>query len=156
MKKSSSNVLYIEDILAVLPHRYPFVLIDRVLSRSGLDSSSRLGQKVVALKNITYNEPYFTGHFPHKPVMPGVLILEAMAQAGAMACHRADDPDMDVAIGRIGEARIRRPVVPGDQLIIEAEVKKDRGEMVVISAKASVDQDLVTEVEILAYITKRK
>ena len=150
--ENKKNEIGIDRILKVLPHRYPFLLIDRVLDYQPNESGHRTGQKVVALKNVTMNEPFFTGHFPHKPIMPGVLILEAMAQAGAMACYRESDPNMDVAIGRLSETRFRRPVVPGDQLIIEAEVIKDRGTMLLIGAKATVDGEAVTEVEILAHV----
>ncbi len=146
----------IDAILKVLPHRYPFVLVDRVLHYEQVAGPSRVGQKVKAIKNVTFNEAYFSGHFPHKPIMPGVLILESLAQAGAMACHRPEDPAMDVAIGRLGESRFRRPVVPGDTLTLEAEVVKDRGQMVVIMTKAHVDGEPVTEVEILAHVSPIK
>lgn len=117
---------------------------------------SRLGRKVKARKCVSYNEAYFTGHFPHRPVMPGVLIVEALAQTGAIACYRPNDPAMDVAIGRISETRIRRPVIPGDVLEMQAEVIKDRGGMVVIKAEAHVDGEMVTEVEILAVVGPAK
>jgi 3-hydroxyacyl-[acyl-carrier-protein] dehydratase len=151
-----NKTLEISDILAILPHRHPFVLIDRVLELSAPEGKGRVGSKVKVLKNVSFNEPYFAGHFPHRPVMPGVLILEAMAQAGAIACYRESDPKMDVAIGRISEVRIRRPVVPGDQLIIHGEVVKDRGHMIVIDLKAYVGEELVTDIELLAYITPAK
>lgn len=151
MKKNKT--FNIEQILNILPHRHPFVLIDRVLELVDPGGPTRVGRKVKALKNVTYNEPFFPGHFPHRPVMPGVLILESMAQAGAIACWRESDPQMDVAIGRIGEVRIRRPVVPGDQLIIHGEVIKDRGQMIVLALQSFVDDELVAEVEILASVT---
>ncbi|OFZ11507.1 MAG: 3-hydroxyacyl-[acyl-carrier-protein] dehydratase FabZ [Bdellovibrionales bacterium RBG_16_40_8] len=145
--------MQIDKILEILPHRQPFVLIDRVLEIIDPGDKTRLGRKVKVLKNISYNEPFFAGHFPHRPVMPGVLILESMAQAAAIACWRETDPKMDVAIGRVSEFRIRRPVVPGDQLIIRGEVVKDRGQIVVIKTASFVDNELVTEVEILASMT---
>ncbi len=139
--------------MQLLPHRQPFLLIDRVIEHDTFGPGSRLGRKVVAIKNVTYNEPFFAGHFPHRAVMPGVLIIEAMAQASAIACWRESDPKMDVAIGRIGETRIRRPVVPGDQLILRGEVIKDRGQTVVLRTSAHVGDELVTEAEILASVT---
>lgn len=147
--------LDIQGILRVLPHRHPFVLVDRVLEYVESDTSNRVGQRVKAIKNVTYNEPFFPGHFPDRPLMPGVLIIEALAQAGALACHRPNDPPMAVAIGRLSESKIRRPVIPGDTLILTAEVLKDRGSMVVIQSRAHVGTELVTEVEILAHVTPK-
>lgn len=146
----------IDRILEILPHRHPFVLIDRVLELIEPGENKRVGRKVKVLKNVSFNEPYFAGHFPHRAVMPGVLILESMAQAAAIACWRESDPPMDVAIGRISEVRIRRPVIPGDQLIIHGEVKKDRGEMLVVLLQAYVENNLVTEIELLASVTPKK
>ena len=147
--------LDIGKILEVMPHRQPFLLIDRILELHTKDGSNRTGQRVKAIKNVTYNEPFFSGHFPHKPIMPGVLILESMAQAAAFACWREDDPKMHVAIARLGEARFRRPVVPGDTLTIEAEVVRDKKTMYLFEAKCSVGDELVTEVEILAHVIPR-
>ncbi|HTJ85716.1 MAG TPA: 3-hydroxyacyl-ACP dehydratase FabZ [Terriglobales bacterium] len=110
--------LDIQDILAILPHRYPFLLIDRVV-----DLTRR--QRVVAIKNVTFNEPFFQGHFPGVPIMPGVLIIEAIAQAGG-ALLLTEIPDREnklMVFTGIERARFRRPVVPGDQLRIEVEVK---------------------------------
>lgn len=140
----------------MIPHRHPFVLIDRVLEFSELKDGSRVGRKVKALKNVTFNESYFAGHFPDRPIMPGVLIIECMAQAGMIACWRPSDPKMNVAIGRVGEFRIHKPVTPGDQLIITAEVLKDRGQMLVLDLKAYVDDELVTQYELLASVMPAK
>ena len=110
--------LNIQDILAILPHRYPFLLIDRVV-----DLTRK--QRVVAIKNVTFNEPFFQGHFPGLPIMPGVLIIEAIAQAGG-ALLLTEIPDREnkiMVFTGIERARFRRPVVPGDQLRIEVEVK---------------------------------
>ena len=110
--------LDIQDILAILPHRYPFLLIDSVV-----DLTRR--QRVVAIKNVTFNEPFFQGHFPGVPIMPGVLIIEAIAQAGG-ALLLTEIPDREnklMVFTGIERARFRRPVVPGDQLRIEVEVK---------------------------------
>ena len=111
--------LDINDILRQLPHRYPFLLVDRVLE-------CRSGESIRALKNITYNEPFFTGHFPHRPVMPGVIIIEALAQAAGILAFRTGGviPDENTKFYFVGidKARFRRPVVPGDQLILTAQV----------------------------------
>jgi 3-hydroxyacyl-[acyl-carrier-protein] dehydratase len=111
--------LDIQDILRQLPHRYPFLLVDRVLE-------CRSGESIRALKNVTYNEPFFTGHFPHRPVMPGVIIIEALAQAAGILAFRTGGviPDENTKFYFVGidKARFRRPVVPGDQLILTAQV----------------------------------
>ena len=157
MKSNSvGGGLDINEILKILPHRFPFVMIDRVLELTPQSSGSRMGRKTKAIKCVSFGEPFFSGHFPHRPVMPGVLIVEAMAQAGAIASWRATDPLMDVAIARIGEVRVRRPVVPGDVLVLTAEVVKDRGDMILIKCSASVDEQIVTETEILASVTPAK
>jgi 3-hydroxyacyl-[acyl-carrier-protein] dehydratase len=153
LKKNNTPALTIEEILKILPHRHPFVMIDQVLEMSAPTEGSRVGRKAKAIKCISFGEPFFAGHFPHRPVMPGVLIVEALAQAAAIACWRPKDPQMDVAIARIGEVRVRRPVVPGDVLTLDVEVKKDRGDMIVIECVASVGSELVTRTEILASVT---
>ena len=153
----------IEEILSLLPHRYPFILVDRVDEvYHGENKDNRVGAKIKARKNVTINEPYFTGHFPHKPVMPGVLQLEAMAQAGGLACYSSEkENSYELLIVGLQKARFRKPVVPGDTLILEAEVLKDRnmGEqkrMVVIACKATVDNEVASEVEVMAYIQPRE
>lgn len=145
------------EILKVLPHRYPFLMIDRVLEvRPGPDESSRVGRKATVLKNVTFNEQFFSGHFPGRPIMPGVLIIEALAQAGCMAFYKPSDLSentrVEVAIASVRDARFRRPVVPGDTLVITSEIMKDRGQMVVIKCEAKVDGKPVAEAEILASI----
>ena len=108
----------INDIMAVLPHRPPFLLIDRI-------EELEPGQKIVALKNVTMNEPFFTGHFPGHPVMPGVLIIEAMAQAGAYAVLSQEEFKGKIAfLGGVDKAKFRRQVVPGDTLRLEVEIIK--------------------------------
>ena len=111
--------LDLQDILRQLPHRDPFLLVDRVLE-------CRSGESIRALKNVTYNEPFFTGHFPHRPVMPGVIIIEALAQAAGILAFRTGGviPDENTKFYFVGidKARFRRPVVPGDQLILTAQV----------------------------------
>ncbi len=149
MKKNSVEI---GEILNRLPHRQPFALIDRVLEIHDPGGQSKVGRRVRALKNVTYNEPFFAGHFPNRPIMPGVLIMEAMAQAAAMACAREGDPKMDIVVARFSEVKFHRPVVPGDQLITEAEVIKQREKFFFNRVRATVDGELVTEFEILASV----
>ena len=145
-------VMTAQDILKALPHRYPFILIDRVLEIHEGDGTSRVGRKITAIKNVTLNEPYFMGHFPDAPVMPGVLILETMAQAGALAYFRKTDPPMDVAIVGVRDAKFRKRVVPGDTLKIVVEVMKDRTNMILLKCEVFVDDKLASSAEIMAYV----
>src|ERR1700726_179368 len=120
-----NTTLDIVDIMRILPHRYPFLLIDRVIDLVRM-------QRIVAIKNVTINEPFFAGHFPNMPIMPGVLIVEAIAQAGG-ALLLTEIPDREhklMVFTGIEKARFRRPVVPGDQLRIEVDVKAWRGDAV--------------------------
>lgn len=151
--ESSKPVYDISDILRILPHRFPFMLVDRVdrLERSG-DGKNRVGWKIEAVKNVTFNEPFFPGHFPHRPVMPGVLQIEAMAQAACLAVVDPTGPEMDVAIAGINEARFRRPVVPGDQLKLFAEIVKDRGQIMVLKCSMQIDGETVAEAEMIAKV----
>ena len=148
-----SPALVVEDILRILPHRYPFLLIDRVLHVDPVPPGKNwVGRKCTALKNVTYNEHFFTGHFPHKPIMPGVLIIESIAQAAAVCGHRppSEGVQMDMMIASVVGAKFRKPVVPGDQLIINIEILKDRGSMFLFSGVATVDGQVVAEAEMLA------
>jgi len=140
-----SDLYDIRRILAVLPHRYPFVLVDRVLELAA-------GERIRALKNVTINEPFFQGHFPGTPIMPGVLILEALAQAGGLlvAASRPIAADEVVYFSAMDRVRFRRPVVPGDQLVLEARLIKLRQRAAKISAEASVDGRLAAEAELMA------
>lgn len=141
-------------ILEKLPHRFPFLLVDRVLSiEHSKDPSTRVGNKIVALKNVTINEPFFPGHFPGLPVMPGVLQIEAMAQAVCLAFGRDGDPTMDYFVAAINNAKFRRMVVPGDTLILHGEIIKDRGSMLLVKTEARVQDSVVAEAEILAKVT---
>ena len=143
------------DILRMLPHRFPFLLVDRVEEifnpePTSAGSKSRVGRKIRATKNVTINEPFFPGHFPHRPVMPGVLQIEAMAQVAAISCIEPNGPKMDVAIAGVNNARFRRPVVPGDTLEITAEITKDRGQILMVQCEARVQGQVVAEAELIA------
>jgi len=137
-------------ILNSIPHRYPFMLVDRVLELEP-------GQRVVAIKNVTFNEPFFQGHFPGAPVMPGVLIIEAMAQAGAVLLlhDMADRNEKLVYFTGIDKARFRRPVGPGDQLRFTLEVLKLRRSTCKMRGLAEVDGKRVAEAEILSALVDR-
>lgn len=139
----------IQGILDVLPHRYPFLLVDRVLE-IGTD-------RIVALKNVTFNEPHFTGHFPGVPVMPGVLIVEAMAQAGGVLMLR-DIPDRHeklILFTGIDNCRFRHPVVPGDQLVFEVTVTKRRQRYAVLHGIARVGDRVVAEADLSSAMVDR-
>lgn len=138
------------EIMKLLPHRFPFLLVDRVEEIVKPDPATKVGRKIRAIKNVTINEPFFPGHFPHRPVMPGVLQIEAMAQVAALSCVELDGPRMDVAIAGVDGARFRRPVVAGDRLEITAEVIKDRSQILVIRCEARVDGQVVCESELIA------
>lgn len=133
-------VLTIDDIMKRLPHRYPFLLIDRILD-------FEKGKTIRALKNVTMNEPQFTGHFPSHPVMPGVLLVEAMAQAGGMLAFQSveDDREYLVYFTGIDGVRFRKPVTPGDQVIFELTCIRQRGFMWKLRGEAFVDGNLVCE-----------
>ncbi|WP_159722699.1 3-hydroxyacyl-ACP dehydratase FabZ [Enterococcus sp. CSURQ0835] len=135
-------MLTIEQIKEIIPHRYPFLLIDRV-------EELEPGKRVKAKKNVSVNEPFFQGHFPHEPVMPGVLIVEAMAQAGAVALLSLEDFKGKTAyFGGIDKAKFRKKVVPGDTLILEIELTKVRSAAGVGKGIAYVDGKKVAEAEL--------
>lgn len=136
----------IHEILEYLPHRYPFLLIDRVIE-------CELGKRIRALKNVSVNEPYFNGHFPYYKVMPGVLIVEAMAQAAAILSFRTmgikpDDKSVYYFAG-IDRARFKKPVMPGDQLVLEVSIVRTVRNVVKYAGKAYVGETLVAEAELL-------
>jgi 3-hydroxyacyl-[acyl-carrier-protein] dehydratase len=139
----------IRQVLEYLPHRYPFLLIDRVVS-------CEPGKKIVALKNVSINEPFFTGHFPNYPVMPGVLIIEALAQAAAILSFRTmnEKPDPKTVYYFVGidHARFKRPVGPGDTLMLEAEHKRHARNIWIFSCVARVNDTVATEAEIMCTI----
>jgi 3-hydroxyacyl-[acyl-carrier-protein] dehydratase len=139
-----SITLDILQIQAFLPHRYPFLLVDKVIE-------CEPGIKLVGVKNVTYNEPFFQGHFPQKPIMPGVLILEALAQAtGLLASETAGDEldGMIYYLVGIDKAKFKRPVVPGDQLMLEARFVKSKRNIWAFECRAEVDGDFVASAEI--------
>lgn len=136
----------IHQILEHLPHRYPFLLVDRVLDIVP-------GEKIRVLKNVTMNEPFFPGHYPHHPVMPGVLIIEALAQAAALLSFntmgsKPDDNSVVYFVG-IDNARFKRPVSPGDQLILEVSIQLRKRGIWKFAAKASVDDQTAAEAELM-------
>ena len=140
----------IEWILSVLPHRYPLLLVDRVLEMEP-------GKRIVAIKNVTINEPFFLGHFPGRPVMPGVLLIEGMAQSGGLLLL-ADVPDRDrklIYFASIEEAKFRRPVVPGDQVRYELEVLRLRSTYCKLAGKVTVDGQLAAEAVISSAMVDR-
>lgn len=134
------------EILKMLPHRFPFVMVDRILEFEA-------GERIKGLKNVTINEPFFPGHFPSEPVMPGVLIVEGMAQAAALLAYLTD-PDM---LGNklfyfagMDGVRFRRKVVPGDQLIFELQVLKQKSKLIKVAGKAYVEGEVACEAELMA------
>jgi len=130
------------DIMRIIPHRYPFLLIDRVVELEP-------GKRVVAMKSVTANEPQFTGHFPGRPIMPGVLMVEALAQAGAVAVLSLPEYRGKLALfAGIDECRFRRTVLPGDQLMLKVELEKLRGMFGRARAVASVDGEVAVEATI--------
>lgn len=147
--ETEQRVVYgITEIMKFLPHRYPFLLVDRILQLEP-------GKRIVGLKNVTINEPFFQGHFPGAPVMPGVLIIEVMAQVAGVMIYR-DLPDKEkklIYFTGIENAKFRRPVVPGDQLRIEMELLSRRRNFGKMQGRATVDGKLVAEAVVLFAIT---
>ena len=144
-------MLDIQHILRKLPHRYPFLLVDRVLELEK-------GVRIKALKNVTINEPFFPGHFPARPVMPGVLMLEALAQAAALLSFDSldSDPDEDTVVyfAGIDNARFKRPVGPGDQLILEASIDRHKSGIYRYKTRATVDGFLAVEADLMCTMRK--
>ncbi|HEX8848551.1 MAG TPA: 3-hydroxyacyl-ACP dehydratase FabZ [Gemmatimonadaceae bacterium] len=140
-------MLGIEEIMKALPHRYPFLLVDRILE---LEEKKR----VVGLKNVTINEPFFQGHFPGHPIMPGVLIVEAMAQVGGiLLMGEMDDPESKVVyFMSLDNVKFRRPVKPGDQLRFELEMTQIRGPVCKMRGLAKVDGEVVCEADMAAMV----
>tara|TARA_B110000259_G_scaffold178992_1_gene217949 strand:+ start:103 stop:531 length:429 start_codon:yes stop_codon:yes gene_type:complete len=130
----------------LLPHRYPFLLVDKIIKFED-------GKSIEAIKNVSFNEPFFNGHFPGYPVMPGVLILEALAQASGLLAFKTPslcppNESLYLFVG-IDKARFKKPVVPGDQLVLKVEMKKSKGGFAVFEASATVDQEVAAYAEIM-------
>jgi 3-hydroxyacyl-[acyl-carrier-protein] dehydratase len=142
----------IEEIMRILPHRYPFLLVDRILEVEP-------DKHIVGLKNVTINEPFFVGHFPQSPIMPGVLIVEAMAQvAGILALLSTPENIGNDALYLMAmdKVRFRKPVVPGDRLILELTVLKGKKKYFKMEGKATVDNNLVAEAELMAMVGRKE
>ncbi|CAN4270867.1 FabA 3-hydroxymyristoyl/3-hydroxydecanoyl-(acyl carrier protein) dehydratases [Methylophilaceae bacterium] len=146
---TTSTSMDIHEILNHLPHRYPFILIDRVISME-------LGNEIVALKNVTINEPFFPGHFPYHPVMPGVLIVEAMAQAAAILSFKTmgvkPSDDSVYYFAGIDSVRFKRPVSPGDQIVINVKIDRILKGIWKYSGVASVDGHVVAEAQMMCIL----
>ena len=142
-------MIQVTEIQKILPHRYPFLLVDRILEME-------LGKKIVGLKNVTINEPFFQGHFPGYPIMPGVLIIEALAQVGGVLAYKSSESVEGnlVFFLSIDKAKFRKPVLPGDQLILQMEVVQARPPIWKLQGKAFVKDELVCEGELKAMISK--
>jgi 3-hydroxyacyl-[acyl-carrier-protein] dehydratase len=136
----------IQKVMQLLPHRYPFLLVDRILEMEP-------GKRIKGLKNVTINEPFFQGHFPKQPVMPGVLIIEAMGQTGgvlaASSLPKQEQGQLIIFMG-MDKVRFRKPVVPGDQLIFELKILKQRRKILKMDGVAQVDGQVVAEAELMA------
>ena len=136
----------INEIMKLLPHRYPFIMVDRILELIP-------GKKVIALKNVTINEPFFQGHFPENPIMPGVLIIEAMGQAGAVLAAKSLERESHgslIYFMGMDKVKFRKPVTPGDQLIFEMKFLKQRRNVFRMSGTAYVDENVVAQAELMA------
>lgn len=142
-------MMTVNDIMKFLPHRYPFLLVDRIVELQP-------GVSAKGIKNVTINEPFFQGHFPGQPIMPGVLVIEAMAQVAGVMAFRSGMEGGSVYFMSIDNAKFRRPIVPGDQVMMEIKVLKRRGNVWKFSGTATVEGKLVSEAEFTAMVTDRE
>jgi 3-hydroxyacyl-[acyl-carrier-protein] dehydratase len=141
-------MIEIKEIMTLLPHTYPFLLVDRIMELEP-------GKRIVGIKNVTYNEPFFQGHFPNRPIMPGVLIVEAMAQAAGVLAFKSlpeENQKKPVYFLGIDNVRFRKPVTPGDQLRLELEITRHRQSIWGFKGKAFVDGKLVAEADLMAML----
>jgi len=147
---NKNHLIHIKEIQKILPHRYPFLLVDRVLSLEK-------GKSIVAIKNVTYNEPFFNGHFPEHKIMPGVLIIEALAQTGGILLYHSfpNPEDKVMLLSKINNAKFRKPVIPGDQIEFHVDLVKKRNRFCEVKGKAYVDGDMAVESEVVAYLLHR-
>ena len=143
--------LYYQDIIRILPHRYPFLFVDRIIELE-------LNKRVVGIKNVTINEPFFQGHFPGNPIMPGVIIIEAMAQVGGVLARLSipgvleDQNRQSIFFMSMDKVKFRKPVLPGDQIVFELEALRTGSRIWKVGGKALVKHSLVAEAELLATI----
>jgi len=145
---SQPQSLNVEEIQRILPHRYPFLLVDRILSLE-------IGKRIVGIKNVTINDPFFQGHFPGRAIMPGVLIIEALAQTGGILAFLSTPENLgnpSIFLLGIDKVRFRKPVVPGDQLVLELEALRGGKKYWKMQGKALVNETLVAEAELMAAI----
>ena len=142
-------MMNINEIMKFLPHRYPFLLVDRI-------TDLKPGVSATGLKNVTMNEPFFQGHFPGQPIMPGVLIIEAMAQVAGVMAFSSGMEGKSVYFMSIDNVKFRRPIVPGDQVIMDIKVLKQRGNVWKFSGSATVEGKIVSEAEFTAMVTDKE
>ncbi len=142
-------MINVNEIMKLLPHRYPFLLVDKIVDL-------KPGESALGVKNVTINEPFFQGHFPGQPIMPGVLVIEAMAQVAGVMAFRSGMEGKSVYFMSIDNAKFRRPIVPGDQVMMEIKILKQRGNVWKFSGTATVDGKLVSEAEFTAMVTDRE
>ncbi len=142
----------IQEIMDTLPHRYPFLLVDKIVEME-------MGKRIVGIKNVTMNEPFFQGHFPGRPIMPGVLIIEAMAQTGGVLALKSVPAEQVknkvILFMSIDKAKFRKPVIPGDQLRFEIDVMRQRSNITSLKAQALVDGAVAAEAELMAMIVDK-
>lgn len=142
-------MMNINEIMKVLPHRYPFLMVDRILD-------IQPGVSALGIKNVTVNEPFFQGHFPGQPIMPGVLIVEALAQVAGILAFKSGIEGDAVYFMSIEKAKFRKPVVPGDQILFEVKTLQQRRNVCKFSGTAKVDEKVVAEAEFMAMVTNRE